>query len=240
MRTLSFPVLAGILLAPCCPFLSHGAWVVDERKTELQASTQWGFVGGIQTDHYRLERTSPTTDLQTVLSAVRSGDGALGDGSWIANYEFRLDQQIELRPDGTFTASGSMDLFAFAGDQGISVIDARPGNRLELGFTVSIPESIVFAGQTTDWASVSLEQNVGGIDWIPVVGPSSGTVRSQLTLQPGRYRLLAESQGYHDGSTGSGSAWTVEVTTVPEPSGLLLVGAAVLAGAGWRRYHRRS
>jgi len=222
------------------PVLTHGALVVDQRWTDLQVSTQWGFIGGVQTDQYRLERSSPTTDLQTVLSDSRRGEGALSDGSWIANYDFRLDQQIELRPDGTFSASGSTDLFAFAGDQGISVLDARPGNRLELGFTVASPEAIVFAGQTTDWASVSLEQNVGGINWTPLVGPSSGTVLTSLTLEPGRYRVLAEGQGYYDGSAGAVSSWSVEITTVPEPGQILMFGTAMLAGLGWRRLRRKS
>lgn len=220
--------------------MSFGALVVDQRHTELQVVTQWGNVGGVQTEQYRLERSSSTSDLQTALGSGRSGEGSLGDGSWIANYDFRLDQQIELRSDGSFTASGSTDLFAFAGDQGISVLDARPGNRLELGFTISSPESILFAGQTTDWSSVSLEQNVGGNNWNPLVGPSSGTVWANLTLEPGRYRVMAEGQGYHDGSTGAGSAWSVEVTTVPEPGQVLLLGAAVVGGLGWRGFRRRA
>jgi hypothetical protein len=74
MRLPRFAIFAGLLLTLHVPIPTHGALVVDQRWTDLQVSTQWGFIGGIQTDRYHLERSSPTTDLQTMISDSKRGE----------------------------------------------------------------------------------------------------------------------------------------------------------------------
>jgi hypothetical protein len=214
----------------------NAALIMDSRRTELQATTQFGYVGSVNLGTATLDRTSLTLDLQTRLAGSDRGEGSVGDTSWVATYEFSLDQSIEFLPAGGFTASGSVSLFAFAGDQGVAGVDATSGNRLELGFTVTAPEAYRFSGITMDLTSVVLERSVGVGFWAPVAEPGVGTFDYALDLSPGQYRLSAIGGGYHNSSQGESSAWTVQLTTVPEPPSMVVVGSTLILGAVlWRR-----
>ncbi|MEF8701452.1 MAG: PEP-CTERM sorting domain-containing protein [Candidatus Accumulibacter sp. UW20] len=83
------------------------------------------------------------SDLQPQLAGSDSGSGVVGDSSWIANYQYQLDQSIDCLPAGGFSASASTTLFAFAADQGVASVDAQSGNRLELTFHLNTDESYV-------------------------------------------------------------------------------------------------
>ncbi len=223
-----FPVCLAAGWAPL-----DAAVVVDSRRTELQASTQFGFLGGINSTAPKVEFTRLTSDLQTELRGSDSGSGALGDSSWVANYEFAVEQTLEYLPAGGFSSSGSVLVFAFAADQGVA--SAEAGNLLELGFTVSNPENYQFTGVTTDLAKIVLERSAGAGLWTAIAEPGTGIFEYQFDLAPGQYRFSAVSGGYHNSSQGEGSAWSVQLAAVPEPAATAVAVGTVLAGMGLMR-----
>lgn len=222
------------------PSSATAALVVESRMTRLEANTQFGFIGGLNYQGDLKTYTSLTTDLQVTLAGANSGEGALGDGSWIANFSYTHFQDLVWNSQG-WEASGSTDLFAFVGDQGVAAVDAQQGNRLELGFRVEAPTTFMFSGALTDLAKVQLEQSVGTDLWTPLADPAAGSFAMELTLAPGSYRLSAIGGGYHDGSSGMGSAWTARLTTVPEPAtwALGLLGLTTVGAVAGSRTQRR-
>ena len=242
MRTLFRCMLAPALAIACTS--ATAAFVIDGRQTLLQVSTQFGFVGSINSATDSRQYTSLTSDLQTQLAGSDSGSGAVGDGSWIANYQYQLDQSIDHLPAGGFAASASVTLFAFAADQGVAAVDAHSGNRLELSFHLNTDESYVFTGITTDLASVMLEELTGSGIWTTLATPAAGAFRYHLRLAAGQYRFAAISSGYHDSSQGAGSSWSVQLMTVPEPGSLLLLataaGIGIVTGRRRRRYAQQA
>ena len=235
----SFPRSRGLLLLPLivafapCSATATAALVVESRLTRLEANTQFGFIGGVNLQSDFKTYTSLTSDLQVTLAGSNSGEGSLGDGSWIANFNYTHFQDLTWNSQG-WEANGSTDLFAFVGDQGVASVDAQQGNRLELGFRVEEPTTFLFSGAFTDLAKVQLDQSNGSNLWTPIADPAAGAFDVELTLAPGSYRLLASGGGYYDSSSGMGSAWTARLTAVPEPatwalglSGLLMFGAVV-------------
>lgn len=238
MKTIRCLLLAPALATACTS--ATAALVIDGRQTQLYVSTQFGFFGSINSATDSRQYTSLTSDLQPQLAGSDSGSGAVGDGSWIANYQYQLDQSIEHLPAGGFSASASVSLFAFAADQGVAAVDAQSGNRLELSFHLNTDESYVFTGVTTDLASVILEEFAGSGTWSPLVAPTPGAFQYNLRLATGQYRFAAVGSGYHDSSQGAGSSWSVQLIPVPEPGSLLLLGTAVGIGVVTGRRQRRS
>lgn len=229
------------LVVTLAPSVATASLVVESRFTQLEASTQFGYVGGANSQTDSKSYTSLTTDLQVTLAGANSGEGALGDGSWIANFNYTHFQDLVWNAQG-WEASGSTDLFAFVGDQGVATIDAQQGNRLELGFRVDAPTTYHFSGAFTGLADVQLDQSFGSNLWTPVADPVPGGFELTLTLAPGHYRLLASGGGYHDGASGMGSAWTARLTAVPEPApwALGVTGVlAVVAAVGFPLQRRR-
>lgn len=231
--SLSRGLLSLPLIFTLTPSVARAALVIENRLTRLEANTQFGYIGGLNTQLDSKTYFSLTADLQVSLSGSNSGEGALGDGSWIANFNYTHFQDLTWNSQG-WEANGSTDLFAFVGDQGVAAVDAQQGNRLELGFRVDAPTTYTFSGVFTDLAEIHLDQSVGNGLWTPLANPVPGTFGIELTLAPGSYRLLAIGGGFHDGSTGMGSAWTAKLTAVPEPStwalgftGLMGVGAVI-------------
>jgi hypothetical protein len=204
--------------------------VIDGRLTKFQVSTQFGFFGSINTATDSRQYTSVMSDLQPQLAGSDSGSGVVGDSSWIANYQYQLDQSIDYLPAGGFSASASTTLFAFAADQGVASVDAQSGNRLELTFHLNTDESYVLTGITTDLASVMLEQSAGSDIWTPLAEPGTGAFQYSLRLPTGQYRFAAVSGGYHDASQGAGSSWSAQLMAVPEPGSLLLLATAMGIG----------
>ncbi|EXI73356.1 MAG: hypothetical protein AW07_02776 [Candidatus Accumulibacter sp. SK-11] len=238
MKTIRFWMFAPALAIACTS--ATAALVIDGRQTQLQVSTQIGFVGSVNSATDSRQYSSVTSDLQPRLAGSDSGSGAVGDGSWIANYQYQLDQSIDYLPAGGFSASASVTLFAFAADQGVAAVDAQSGNRLELRFHLNTDESYGFTGITTDLASVILEQSAGSGVWNPLAEPTAGAFQYSLRLAAGQYRFAAVSSGYHDSSQGAGSSWAVQLMTMPEPGSLLLLATAVGVGMVAGRRQRRN
>lgn len=213
---------------------------VESRETLLQASTQFGYIGSVNTAIASASYHSPTSDLQSQLIGNDSGDGPLGDTSWVANYEYRLDQTIEYLAGG-IAANGSVGAFAFAGDQGVASVDAMSGNRLELGFSLDAAETYQFSGMVQELTTISFERSLGSGLWTPVVEPGIGAFNHTLALEAGQYRLTAIGGGYHNSSQGEGSSWSFQLVAVPEPGSMVaLTSALLLCGVVGRSYLRRS
>jgi len=157
----------------------NAALLVESRQTLLQVSTQFGYAGNVSSATSSAVYHSLVEDLQTQLSGNDSGSGALGDTSWVATYEFQLDQSLEY-VSGGIAASGSVSAFAFAGDQGIASVDALSGNQLELGFSLAAAEAYRFSGNIQDFTSITFERSLGGGLWTP----GGGARDRRLRLRP--------------------------------------------------------
>lgn len=205
----------------------NGALVIESRQTLLQVSTQFGYVGSVNSATSSVDYHGLASDLQSQLSGSDSGSGALGDTSWVATYEYRLDQSIEY-VSGGIAASGSVSAFAFAGDQGVASVDAMTGNRLELGISLARTEAYRFSGIIQDLTSISFERSLGGGLWAPVVEPGTGAFDYTLELQAGQYRMSGTGGGYHSSSQGEGSSWSFQLVAVPEPPAVAVVTASLL------------
>ena len=215
---------------------ADAAWVVDSRRTELRMATQFGYVGSVNTGVDSLVRTGLTEDLQVNLRGSDSGSGSVGDTSWVASYDYSLDQSLEYLPEGGFSASGSISLYAFSGDQGIAMLDAQPGNRLDLGFSLSADERYEFSGIAPELTKITLEQSLGNGQWTPIAEPGTEPFRYVFGLTAGQYRVSAVGSGYYDLSQGAGSSWSVQLATIPEPVSGVLFGSSLLAGTAL--FHR--
>jgi len=213
----------------------NGALLVESRHTLLQASTQFGYLGSVTLNTDSADYQSLVSDLQPQLSGSDSGSGSLGDTSWAANYEYRLEQSLEFLSAG-IAASGSVSVFAFAGDQGVASVDATSGNQLHLVFSLDTAEACRFSGIIQDFTGITFERSLGAGSWTPVVEPGTGLFDYTLELQAGQYRLTGIGGGYHDASQGQGSSWSFQLVAVPEPASAAVTASSLLLGfAAWWR-----
>lgn len=218
----------------------NAALLVESRHTLLQATTQFGYLGNVTTDTDSVNYQSLVSNLQSQLADSDSGSGSLGDTSWAASYEFRLEQSVEF-VSGGIAASGSVSAYAFAGDQGVASVDATSGNQLELVFSLDAKEAYRFSGIVQDLTTITFERSLGGGLWTPVVEPGIGVFDYALDLQAGQYRLSGIGGSYHDSSQGSGSSWSFQLAAIPEPASVATATASLLlAAAAGRRLRRRN
>lgn len=236
MGTLKSWIIYLVLTLIGGPFVgrSDGAVLLTSRLSQLNIDHAFGYAGNVTSQSSSVIRTDLTQDFDIRLTASAGGEGSLGDGSWIANYQFDMNQTLTINSDGTFGASASNLLFAFAGDAGIVSLTASPGNLLEMEFSLTEDERFRMVGDVVGNSHIAIERSITGAQWESVFSAIAG-FDSQLQLAAGRYRLTASGSSMADGSQTTGESWVFDFRIVPEPTGYTMIGVACLIGTGARR-----
>jgi hypothetical protein len=211
------------------PTLSTADVLITGRSSLMSTSIEFGYIGSVSTSMD--SEVSTLIDDSPLMSQGSATDGgAIGDVSWDASYEYRLDQEFVPNSPQGFSGSSSTNLFAFAGGDGISRLSST--NRLEIIFENSQPASFGLLFNGTDFSSLSFDRMTIPGTWDNVYAISSGfgEVSTILELAAGIFRLTAETNVNTDnGFVGAGS-WAFAIVAVPEPAGssFAVVGCGIL------------
>ena len=205
---------------------SYGTIVYTSQDSTVSANVRFGYVGSVnQTSTTRTE-----TDFianQLVIQGSDSGEGSVGDVSWVANYSYSVDQQLTTGPSG-FEAAASTQLFTFQGGDGVSNIEAI--NSFVLEFTLDASQNFQLSANPTAGAKVLLE-HWDGSNWREVVF-LQGIVQSLRGIVPaGLYRFTGDAASISEGFA-SGEAWSFKAVFVPEPNcSFVIFGTSLLLAA---------
>lgn len=215
---------------------SQASFTMIERTTAMNALWQYGSGFEIYPGSADLSSTSINGEFFNRLNATESRSGWTEFAPWEAGISYDLVQEWGMTSNG-FTGSGSTSVQSMVLGDAFSIIESRT-NQLILHFSNNTATDYIFEGASTWQGTVHLEK-LQPFGWENVyTNPEMGGFMKAGFMDIGQYRIVANGEAFADGNMMSGASYSFQLSAVPEPGTMAIMGIGVAAILRRRRGNR--
>lgn len=208
---------------------SQASFTMIERSTAMNVGWQYGSGVEMYPGSNSISSTSLNSEFFNQMAASESHSGLSEFGPWESGISYELTQEWGQTSNGFFgSASSYVQCFAI-GDSFANIESRFPGNELMLHFSNDVETAYVFEGASTWMGTVHLER-LQWFGWENVfTNPDMGGFTHTGVMGVGEYRLVSYGEAIADGNMSMGASWNYQLSAVPEPGTMAVIGLGLAA-----------